>query len=1590
MKYILILQFVLFAFSARLVNAQKAELSNPEAFVQDLQKLFAQSNNQRAIISANEFIQLWNEQGLTGDQKSKVILISQKMLKKNFKTTPHIENFIIALNHSVRLESLSKEKMDQLLFVTEAVIDKYENNDAYNYLQTVSDFLKLKTLYNSSFNKLYAHGGSYSFDFIETKEPEIEEVVQSEPKAEDNDGWFSDWDNNNESDWGSSWDKETTSKNETNNILAQLPKVEQPVISGAVIIFNDVDLIFKTNFDSTGIRNTQGSFMFRSNIFVGKGGKFDWIIAGLSPDSVFCELEEYNFNVNKVYLLAENSKLTYFGKLDKPIEGIFEFQSQKHNGPNDAKFPRFKSYQNDINVKNLGKENLKYNGGFSLSGKEIYSSSVMDGIATIEVHEKGKKKFQAKSDRFNLKDSLITAQRSTIVIYQNNDSIYHPTVNFKYNADSEFLTLTKDIGGFKNTPFYASYYKMDIFSDMIRWDLTSDSLDISILNAKNQLPAVFESQEYFNELRFNNLTGLYSFHPLQMVVGYSRKIKSEEFYSQDMAREMKQNPATVKGAMVFLMQNGFIDYEPKIDLVKIKRKGIHYVLSRAERKDFDNLAIPSISASKPNATLNFKDQKLVVRGINKFYISELLEVFIQPENEEITLLKDRDFVFDGRINAGNYEYIGKNFQFNYDSFLVQLNQIDSIKFNITTDKKDRDNKKIKKRLDNQIVQTSGTLYINKPDNKSSKRIFAQYPIFSADKGALVYFNGKEVLGGGYDKDVYFSIPPFEIDSVSSSDPKSISFNGTFNSGGIFPEIEASIKLMPDQSLGFEYKTPPSGIPLYGGAGSLFSDISLDNKGLRSSGKIEYLNATLHSDDFIFYQDSTITVGKEMEFKEGKVANALFPQATLNGYKMRWLPKQDSMMVTNLKEPFNFYNNTATLSGTTTITPRGVFAEGKVLTRGSEMFSRDLKFQQVEFSARHANFRITTSNPKKPALSGMDIRINFDLKNNTASISPEKEGVAALDFPYAQVRTSINTAIWNLEDKTVHMSKPKDVDISQSYFYTTRKDLDSLVFNATAAVYDINQLKLNVSGIPYIKVADAKITPENNEVLILENAELQQLQNAVVVIDTLNEYHRLINGKIKIHSRKKFEGNATYQYVNAQEDTFAIKFASFQLYEDPSRKKGNKPFTISSGEVSDKENLIISPGILYKGKLTMFAIKDALELDGFVKLDLKKNSSSTWIKYKSEAENQEVAFDFENSLTENNEPLHAGLHFDGNNSSLYGTFLAEPHNIGDEEFFKPSGTISFDNESKEFKIQNLNKVNGQSYAGKIFTYNEETSDIKAEGSFNFIKNLPKFNIVSAGKLKGNLDNKEYHTNTFMSFNFDIPTQALDIMGLDIKEVTERVGSPAAHSDRSTLLYKAAEVIGDRAAKEYEKRSLEDYTPLVSVSGELIRPLVISDVDMKWSDKHRAWYSTSKISVSNIMKHDINAKLDGFMEIKKVDGGGEIVNVFIQASSATWYYLSFENNRLLLFSSNDEFNSVIKSKSTLGKAKLGEVAFTASDIAETMTFLNNFRKIYFDIDVPYQLDLPTENKDMFEEDPFNTFQDDSDTPGEKDQPDDSDGF
>lgn len=1596
----------LFCFFIFLCNNVLAQ-NNPAGggdFPDQVIALMAPANNAEARQTAEAFKGLWGQGSFSEGQKREIIALTEKMKAKNYKAFPEFNNFFQALVKGAN-RKLSATQMDNLLRVAVEIEKNEQRSNLTRYFIFLQDFLDKNALFHSSYNSLVFERGSFDFDYITPfgAAPEEEEEQSAAEPAEE---WVSDWDNEADdgwgdsgweaaSDWESDWD---TPKEEEASAVVETPGPYSPIIDipevmGPVITFSDIDLLFITKFDSAKLLKTKGSLMFLSNTFVGEGGKFSWVNAGLHPDTVFCVFSAYKLLTTKPEFSAENVKLTYLGKVDGTVEGVFDYKSSRSVDPDNLRYPRFKSYENNIRVKNLGSDNLFYQGGFSLMGNKIFSSSVVDGNAIIEVKENNIPKYKAVANRFNLGDTVITAAHVAVFIYHQNDSIYHPSVNFKYNIPASLLTLLKEDGGFKDTPFYSSFFNVEMGADMIKWDLSTDSLDIAILNAKSQVPAIFVSQEYFKEQAFSQLVGLYNFNPLLMAVGYARRIKSSEFYADDMAAALKQNPATVKGAMAFLMQKGFIDYDAYAGYVKIKRKGFHYVMSHQKLKDFDNLLIPSISPREPNATFDMKNEKLTIRGVNQFYISELLDVYIIPDDKEITLLKNRDFEFDGQVNAGNFEFIGKAFRFNYDSFLIQLPQIDSLKFNIETEEKDASNRTKKIKLSNQLRETAGMLHINKPNNKSSIKYYAEYPIFSAHKDAIVYFDDKKVLNGAYDKSVYFVIPAFEIDSVSSSDPGVIGFDGSFVSGGIFPEFRQRLQVMPDNSLGFVHQLPYEGYDIYGDKGTAYNQITLDSHGLRTSGKLDYLTSTLESEDFVYYIDSVTTRGTKAEIREGVLAQTSFPEGKVEAYAMRWLPYKDSMYVKNLNTPFLLYDETASLEGTAIISSNGLFGAGKLLTRGSEAISDSLLFSKNNYTARHAKFEIKSSNPKKPAFAGADVRLNFNLMEGVADISPEIEGVAALEFPYAQFKTSITNASWNLEDKTVRMSKPEDIDISKSYFYTTKKELDSLAFNATEAVYDINTLQLNVSGIPYIKVADAKITPANNHVLILENAVFDRFDNTTIVLDTLNEYHNLYKGNIKILSRNKFEGDATYLYVNSVADTFSIKMGSFELREDPSStKKQKRYYTVSSGEVKETDNLTLAPGLLYKGKMTMYADKPALELDGYVRLELSNMADNSWIVYHSSSDDEMGVINIAKSITDTRDPVAAGLFLDSRQDQLYATLLSSKRNDEDLPVFVTDGFLSYDAPKNEYKVLD-SRVVPDTYNGRLFTYNEVTTDVKAEGQLNFIAPNRDFSIVASGIGKGNMNEAEFLFNTMLAFKFDIPTDAADMMAADIIDIVGRLGAGKAEQDRSALMYKLSALLNEQAAKEYEQRSLSDYTPLLSISNAIVVPLVFSKANMVWSSEKNAWYSSGKLGLSHIIRNDINAALDGFMEIKTTKNGDE-VNIFIQASPSSWYFLSYLNNRLLIASSNQDFNDVINSKSKAGKAKIGAYAFYKGDIMDALNFVNRFRMDYFNIAEPYQLHLPSEN--VVTEEEYKTVEEVED--GDDDflfrekveQKDDSDGF
>jgi hypothetical protein len=187
-----------------------------------------------------------------------------------------------------------------------------------------------------------------------------------------------------------------------------------------------------------------------------------------------------------------------------------------------------------------------------------------------------------------------------------------------------------------------------------------------------------------------------------------------------------------------------------------------------------------------------------------------------------------------------------------------------------------------------------------------------------------------------------------------------------------------------------------------------------------------------------------------------------------------------------------------------------------------------------------------------------------------------------------------------------------------------------------------------------------------------------------------------------------------------------------------------------------------------------------------------------------------------------------------------------------------------------------------------------------------------------------------------------------------EIVDVLGLEMAYGDDPNTLYKAAELIGERATVEYEERSLQEYTALSAISSKLIKTLVLSDVNLTWSDTEKAWYSTGKIGVSNILQDDINAMVDGFLEIKK-DENGDVINLFLQLSPRTWYFFNFEENRMITSSSNEDYLNYIADKTTASKANFGEYFVLDGEVSDALKFVDNFRLTYFNISEPYEIEF-----------------------------------
>ena len=1597
--------FLLFFFTWQL-SAQSFS-NDSETFKQQVLQFLKITNTQKSLKIVDSFDESWRKQFNQG-QKEKLIAIVKKIEEKRLSRT----NYILLFEFITGLPLVQKiptTQVDAILAISFSSLETLSKQEFTHFQKGLNEFIDSQNLYQSKFFISKTLNPIYSFDFLgEVPTLSEDQILETSPQIDptENDDWSSDdegWDNDTNDDWPSdneswdndanddwpsdneSWDNDTennstqinsdttpvraaTYSSEIDYVALQRAKYLPAVISGPYLHLDQASLILSSPFDSLKINNVIGNHVFKDRLFSGSSATIDWPKKYKKMIGAQVKLGDFNFRVDRGDFWTPNATLIFPDLFTDSISGIFKYKPKKRIQQNTKNFPEFTSYENNIKLP-FFEGKVQYTGGIQIKGNQLIGTAINKARGELIILDGNGRKAIIKSETFDFKDSVILAHNGEISIIVNSDSLFHPGIAMRYDGRANHLTVWRE-KKYDVTPFYDSYHEILISTDQLIWPMNYDSINFKMANGAGLLPTTFESSDFFNLNRYQGLNGPYRFHPIGLSVFYARKYGLTEFNELDLSSEYDLDIRLVKGAMKILSIYGFANYNFRTGHVKLLPRAFLYYQAAAKKRDFDNVFISSKMATGFNASLNLDSMYLNINGIKKFWVTADYKGSIAPENGKISMRENREIIFNGGVTLGQFDYQGQNFQFDYDNFLINLIQIDSVDLRLSNSDGSYGE------LTNHIEQTSGIVYLNMPNNRSGRDESGKYPYFVSNTNGLVFFNQPEILNGAYDSSIVFIVRPKKFDDIDSDSTENLIFPGSFNSGGIFPVFEDSLIIMEDQSLGFNHEIPKEGYNLYGTPAKTYETIRLSNNGIRGTGKIDFIHSHLFSDDFIYYSDSVTTDGYKGYIDPGQVKSLNFPQADLGNFRMSWYPRKDSMYLITIGEPFNFYTKSAQLEGTVNLTQAGVYGAGRFFTRGSITESKQMSFEEKKFEARNSKFQILSDQSDQPAMVGDDTYVKFNLEKNIAAINIEHTRDAVFNFPYAAMKTSIVNATWFLEDSVVTMRKPDYVDLKDSYFYSTRSDLDSLVFNGTNAIYDIKTSELTVQGIPYILVADAKIIPENNETIIKFNSKLETFQNAKIIYESTELYHFLTDATIDIVSRNDFNAKANY-VASTKGDTSKIPMYDLSIRKRYfttdtttennteirrfSRKKNDenqelKYYTQATG-ITKSGDIEIAPGFAYKGKVTLKTYKQALELDGFIQPNFANNPAyDLWVTYKQNEEIAEVVFDLNKEAFEDGEPLIAGLHQDIR-GRLYPTFIENKKNKKNHDYFLAKGMVKYDLNSRNYLIEEPLKSIGDAYEGQTFIYNDSTQSYSFEGKMNFF-DIKENKLNLSASVIGTLDaaSSICTLDAALIIDINLKNTLANLISVDLLDILARLGGDLANELNTKNLLKISNLIGDENTKIYQSKSQKDYTPLVEISELLNKFLVISGVKMNWSPDENSWYNTSKIAISNIYREDINTQVDGFLEIKKDDIGNDILNLFIQAAPGSWYYFNYQDNSLLVYSSNSEFNDEIKSNESSGKLKPGQLILVAGEEAETLDFINTFRKVYLDIEAPFKLIYP----------------------------------
>jgi len=1276
------------------------------------------------------------------------------------------------------------------------------------------------------------------------------------------------------------------------------------------IEFPELDLVCSTGKDSSIIEGTSGKYYISRELFAGRNGKVSWHRAGFDEDEVYAEISAYMVDLKSLSFSSDSSVLYNKKYFDFPIPGVFKEKVLSSPPGDRASYPQFDSYFKDYEVIGIY-ENVNFYGGIGMRGRTVVFTGKDNNPARF-IFKKGGEYFAViRSMVFQLEEEEIVSSPASFSIYFDQDSIYHPGLQMRYDDKTKVLSLIRLNRGIAQSPFFDDYHKVDLYSEALYWVMDAEEVSFEQIRGISQSSKIsFESDRYYSEYEYYKLQGIDEVNPIVQVKRYADRYTTDVVKVGAFADFINKPEEQAVSMLLLLEARGLVAYNSDKREALINQRLYDYLLAHHKETDYDVIHFDSETTDKRNAVVELSTFDMLISGVPEISLSDSQGVYIYPYEEEIILKKNKDFLFSGKVRAGLFEFYAQDGMFHYDTFMISMPQIDSMSFFVKIPDTTGELKEPRYyRVQAMVEDMNGYMIIDEKGNKSGLKSYPQYPIFTSIDQSYVFYDGKTNGNGTYDRNkFYYELEPFTIDSLDNFSTTGMNFEGYLASGGIMPPIKKPLKVMPDYSLGFETITADEGLDLYGGKATFHDTVIMDNSGLHGAGDLSYLSSNTRSLRIDFYTDSLISVTERFSIDQ-KLDTVEYADVQVGKARQIWFPDSNLMEVSMIDDPFSMYDSTSLLEGMISLRPDGLNGSGKFTFERAVIESSDFNFGHHSMWADTSDFSLYTDTSfTTVAFFTYDFRTDLDFDQRKGKFI--STGVSSLiDIPFNKFICYMDEIEWEMDEHLMKlrnniseeipdidymsMSELIDLNLEGAEFISTLPQQDSLRFFSTVASYDIRKNIIYAEDVKIIRVADAAVFPGDGRLNILKDAQIETLRYADIIADTASRYHHIYNANVDIFTRHQYVAKGDIDYIDVMREATPIYLSSIAV--------DSLGRTFAYGQISDSLQFKLSPWYSFEGQVKMNSWEEFMQFDGsFSVLQDCFDTYGDRASMDTLIEPDNILIPVPDSLfSPGGDPVMAAIMYSPGTDRFYPSFFTRPRRTADIPALKASGLLSYDMDVESFTVSD-----GDGATPEYITLHNDNCTMEGAGQIDLGLFLPHVQLDLYGKAAHFIIPDSTRLNLVMGFNFFFEDNVMRKMTRSISE-TNLPGTETTDPVFNQFLRKripeeeADEIISD----------LTNFGTIRKLPEGINYMFFLNKVNFRWNRPTASLVSYGDIGVFSIGDEVVNRMVPGYVEIERKASGYGVVNVYFELDNGQWYFFSYRNYIMQAISSDEGFNNEI---------------------------------------------------------------------------------